>query len=123
MLLVHDPGRTPPLQRDTQRMRMRLHVEIATPSHGPQVGACRGRAPSVADRVLAATETFLLLGVVVLRGRKTRLPASFDPVIEDRVFGSRQLRAERPVRATPLVLPTFPGLAAAKVRKHVAVAP
>src|SRR5262249_31295474 len=76
-----------------------------------------------ADRVLTATEALLLLGVVVLRAREPGLPAGLDPVVEDRIFRLRRLRAERTVRAAPLALSALPGLAAAEVRQHVALAP
>src|SRR5262245_54140795 len=104
-------------------MRAGFDRQIVPPFGGLEISA-RGRgATTIADRILATAEAFLLLAVVILGKGMAALFGGFEPRVEDRVGRLGVLRAERPLAASPCVLPVFPGLGAIEVRQHVGIGP
>src|SRR6266446_6807610 len=104
-------------------MRPCRNLEIWSLARRPEIGACGRGAVSVADGVLAAAKTFLLLAVIVVghgeAGRERRL----DPRVVERVGRSGEFRADRPRAAAPTILAGFPPLAALEVGQHVGIGP
>src|SRR5579883_1667524 len=104
-------------------MRARLDHEIAPPPRRPQISTRRRGASPIADRILAAAETFLARAVVVRIARKAGGRSGFDPGFEQRVARLGILGAERPCAAAPGILTALPGLAAAEIGQHLRIGP
>ena len=123
VLDVFDAGRARALHQESRRLGAGLDREVMTALGRPQIGARGRRAPPVADGVLAAAETFLLLAVVILGEGIAGLLRRLEPGVEDRIGRLGELRAERPLAAAPGVRAVFPGLGAIEVGQHVGIGP
>src|SRR6185437_11868738 len=82
-----------------------------------------GRAVAVADGVLAATKSLLLLAVIVGRQWIAARRRSREPGVVERVLGLGEFGAQRAGIAAPGILAVLPGLATPEIRQHVRVGP
>ena len=112
-----------PCKQHARRVRVRCDLKIFSSARGLEKSIRRRRAPAVANGVLAAAETFLLLAVVIRRERIAAGLGGREPGVVERVFGPGEFGAERSFAAAPSVGAVFPGLAAAEIGQHVRIGP
>ena len=120
---VFDAGGARALHQHAGGMRAGLDVEIGALARRLEIGGRRRGAIAVADGVLAAPETFLLLAVVVVGHGKARGLRRLEPGVVDRIAGLGEFGADRPRAAAPRILAALPGLAALEVGQHVGIGP
>jgi hypothetical protein len=111
------------LDDDPRHQRAGLDAQVLARHRRPQKGRGGGGAPAVADGVLAAPESLLAGGVVVLRVRNAAGLGGLDPGRVERVCGPGEFRAERTGAAAPGVFAPREGLAPLEIGQHVRIGP
>ncbi len=111
------------LHQHACRLRARMHLEIGALAGRLEIGS-RGRgAIAVADGILAAPESLLLLAVVIVAHRQAGRAGSLQPGVVERIAGLCELGADRAGSAAPPIGAALPGLAAPEIGQHVGIGP
>ena len=123
ILDVFDAGRALVLDDDLEHVGPGFYRQVLAAADGAQIGARGGRAPAVADGVLAAAKTLLRIRIVILARRKARLLARLDPRVEYGIVRLAVFGADGAIAAAKLVGAALECFAAAEIGQHVAIGP
>ena len=113
----------PVREQHAGRARMRQNAQVASPHRRAQIGVGRAPAPSPVHRHGHASETLLLVAVVVRGGRIAGLPCRLQPGVVQRIVQAPIAVVQRTVAAAVLRITALVRVGAAEIGQHMAIAP
>ncbi len=119
ILRIFDSDRAALLDENFQRPRIGRDMQICAALGRSEVSVCRRRAPPIADRILAASETLMRPGIVILGMCVTGCFGRFDPGAEKRIFCLRPFDTDEAISAAFLALAVLPAFNALEIGEHI----